>query len=46
VKNLTIKNEIALPKETIEAMIATIKDSIADETEQAIKAIGIDVVHH
>jgi hypothetical protein len=25
VKNLTIKNEIALPKETIEAMIATIK---------------------
>jgi hypothetical protein len=46
VKNLTIKNEIALPKETIKAMIATVKEGIADETEHAIKDIGIDVVHH
>jgi hypothetical protein len=40
VKSFTIKNEIALPKETIETMIATVKEGIADETERAIKDIG------
>jgi hypothetical protein len=40
VKSFTIKNEITLPKETIETMVATVKEGIADETERAIKAIG------
>jgi hypothetical protein len=40
VKSFTIKNEITLPKETVDAMIATVKDGIADETERAIKDIG------
>jgi hypothetical protein len=40
VKSFTIKNEIALPKETVETMIATVKEGIADETERAIKDIG------
>jgi hypothetical protein len=40
VKSFTIKNEITLPKETVEMMIATVKEGIADETERAIKDIG------
>jgi hypothetical protein len=39
VKSFTIKNEITLPKETVEMMIATVKGGIADETERAIKDI-------